>query len=72
MQPKSKWRIYVSFDDGAGAVKYYNTEIRNVLTSQNFKQITPPQTDPREPSHTRPSLHNTWLKFSELLQTTLT
>ena len=46
MQPKSKWRIYVGFDDGAGAVKYYNAETRNVLTSRNFKQITPPQNDP--------------------------
>ena len=46
MQPKSKWWIYVSFDDGAGAIKYYNAETCNVLTSQNFKQITPPQTDP--------------------------
>ena len=42
MQAKSKWRIYVSFDDGAGAVKYYNAEMHNILTSQNFKQITPP------------------------------
>ena len=46
MQPKSKWRIYVGFDDGAGAVKYYNAKMHNVLTSQNFKQINPPQTDP--------------------------
>ena len=27
-------------------MKYYNAETRNVLTSRNFKQITPPQTDP--------------------------
>ena len=45
-QPKSKWQIYVSFDDGARAIKYYNTKMHNVLTSQNFKQITPPQTAP--------------------------
>ena len=37
---------YVGFDDGAGAVKYYNAKTCNVLTSQNFKQITPPQTAP--------------------------
>ena len=43
MQPKR--RIYVGFDDGAGAIKYYNAKMHNVLTSQNFKQITPPQTD---------------------------
>ena len=46
MQPKSKHRVYVDFDDSAGAVKYYNTETRNVLTSRNFKQITPPQSTP--------------------------
>ena len=46
MQPKSKRRIYVGFDDGAGAVKYYNAETRNVLTSRYFKQITPPQNNP--------------------------
>ena len=27
-------------------MKYYNTKTCNVLTSRNFKQITPPQTDP--------------------------
>ena len=46
MQAKSKRQIYVSFDDGAGAMKYYNAKTCNVLTSRNFKQITPPQTDP--------------------------
>ena len=46
MQPKSKWQIYVSFDDGTGAIKYYNAEMHNVLTSRNFKQIIPPQTAP--------------------------
>ena len=33
MQPKSKQQIYVIFDDGAGAVKYYNAKMCNVLTS---------------------------------------
>ena len=42
MQPKSKWQVYVGFDDGAGTIKYYNTEMCNILTSRNFKQITPP------------------------------
>ena len=26
MQLKSKQQVYVSFDDGAGAIKYYNAE----------------------------------------------
>ena len=30
----------------AGAMKYYNAEMHNVLTSRNFKQITPPQITP--------------------------
>ena len=46
MQLKSKRQVYVSFDDGAGAVKYYNAETHKILTSQNFKQITPPATAP--------------------------
>ena len=46
MQSKSKGRIYVGFDDGTGAIKYYNAKTCNVLTSQNFKQRTPPQTAP--------------------------
>ena len=48
MQLKSKQQIYVSFDDGAGAIKYYNAETWwcNILTFRNFKQITPPQTTP--------------------------
>ena len=33
MQPKSKWQAYVSFDDGTGAIKYYNAKMHNVLTS---------------------------------------
>ena len=35
-----------SFDDGAGAIKDYNAEMCNVLTSRHFKQITPPHTTP--------------------------
>ena len=46
MQPKYKQHIYVGFDNGAGAVKYYNAKMRNILTSRNFKQITPPQNTP--------------------------
>ena len=42
MQPKSKCQVYIGYDDGAKAVKYYNAETCNVLTSQNFRMITPP------------------------------
>jgi hypothetical protein len=43
MQPKSKCQVYVGYDDGARAVKYYNAETCNVLTSRNFRNITPPE-----------------------------
>jgi hypothetical protein len=50
MLPKSKRKVYVGFDDGAKAVKYYNAETRKVLTSRNFKHLNPPQTiEPPEP-----------------------
>jgi hypothetical protein len=42
MLPKSKCQAYVGFDDGAQAVKYYNAETCKVLTSRNFRNITPP------------------------------
>jgi hypothetical protein len=40
MLPKSKRQIYVGFDDGSKAVKYYNAETRKILTSRNFKHLT--------------------------------
>ena len=46
MQSKSKQQVYVSFDGGAGAIKYYKAKMCNILTSRNFKKITPPQTTP--------------------------
>jgi hypothetical protein len=42
MLPKSKRRVYVGFDDGTHAVRYYNEETHKVLTSCNFCNITPP------------------------------
>jgi hypothetical protein len=43
-----KRRVYVRYDDGAKAVKYYNAETRKVLTSWNFRHISPP-TNPLPP-----------------------
>jgi transposase InsO family protein len=43
MLPKSKQQVYVGFDDGSKAVKYYNPETRKVLTNRNFRHITPPE-----------------------------
>jgi hypothetical protein len=33
---KSKRRAYIGFEDGPKAVKYYNTETKKILTSQNY------------------------------------
>ena len=49
MLPKSKRQVYVGFDDGAKAVKYFNAETRKVLTSRNFRTINPPPETPPEP-----------------------
>jgi hypothetical protein len=39
MLPKSKHRVYVGFDEGTKAVKYYNAETRKVLTSRNYRHL---------------------------------
>jgi hypothetical protein len=49
MLPKSRRRVYLGFDDGAKAVKYYNAETRKILTSRNFRNINPPPETPPEP-----------------------
>jgi hypothetical protein len=55
MLPKSRRRIYLGFDDGAKAVKYYNAETQNILTSRNFRNINPPPETPPEPIIIAPS-----------------
>ena len=37
MESKSRQRIFVGYDDGSKSIKYYNPEIRKVLTSRNFR-----------------------------------
>ena len=46
MMSKSERRAYVGFEDGPRAVKYYNVATRKVLTSRNYRFLTPPDTDP--------------------------
>jgi hypothetical protein len=43
--PKSKKRSYVGFDDGSKSVKYYNAEMRKILTSCNYHvlKVSEPQ-----------------------------
>jgi hypothetical protein len=48
MLPKSNHRAYVRYDDGAKAVKYYNAATRKVLTSRNYRHLTPPDPTPPE------------------------
>jgi hypothetical protein len=36
MEPKSRRHIFVGYDDGSKAIKYYNAETRKVLTSRNI------------------------------------
>ena len=55
MEPKSKERIFVGYDDGSKSVMYYNKETRRVLTSRNFRFLslhdseTPPEPDAMTP-----------------------
>ncbi len=44
MLPKSHRRSLVGFDDGSKSVKYYNAEMRKVLTSRNFRFLSQSQT----------------------------
>jgi len=37
MLPKSKCQVYIGYDEGSKAIKYYNVVIRNIITSRNFK-----------------------------------
>jgi hypothetical protein len=43
MLPKSKRKIYLGFDNGSNAIKYYNAETCKVLTSHNFHHLNPPK-----------------------------
>ena len=56
MLPKSKCQAYIGFDDGARAIKYYNTKMRKVLTSCNFHNINPPDPTPPEYINVTPNL----------------
>ena len=44
--PKSKQRIYVGHEDGPQAIKYYNADVRKVLTSCNYRFLTPHNESP--------------------------
>jgi hypothetical protein len=44
--PKAIEHVLVEFNDGACVVKYYNKDLRKILTSRNYKSI---KSDPRRP-----------------------
>jgi hypothetical protein len=46
MLPKSKRRAYVGYEEGPKAVQYYNAEMRKVLTSRNYRFLSPPTGNP--------------------------
>jgi len=48
MLPKSQRRAYVGYDEGSKAIQYYNAATKNVLTSRNFRFLTPTEPSPPE------------------------
>ena len=57
MEPKSRRRMFVGFDDGSKSIKYYNAETRRVLTSRNFRFLSLTSDEPPpEPIGIAPSL----------------
>ena len=48
MLPKSQQRAYVGYDEGSKSVLYYNTATQNVLTSRNFRFLSPTESTPPE------------------------
>ena len=57
MLPKSKRQVYVGYDEGARAVKYYNAETRKILTSRNFRHLNPPDNPtPPDPIELTPDM----------------
>ena len=48
MLPKSKRRAFVRFEDSPKAVKYYNAETRQILTSRNYRFLSPQEDSPPE------------------------
>ena len=46
MLPKSHRPTYVGYDKGSKSVKYYNTEMRLILISRNYKFLIPSNSSP--------------------------
>ena len=48
MLPRSKQQLYMGYEDGSKAVKYYNPETRKILVSRNYKYLDPQIEEPPE------------------------
>jgi len=48
MLPKLQRWAYVGYDEGSKAIQYYNTATKNILTSWNFRFLTPTELSPSE------------------------
>src|SRR5260221_10884534 len=46
MLPKSQRRVYVGYDHGPKAIKYYNAKTRSILLTRNFWFLTPSEPSP--------------------------
>jgi len=46
MEPKSKRRALVGYEDGSQSVLYYNAETRKILISRNFRFLEPSDATP--------------------------
>jgi hypothetical protein len=63
MLSKSEHRAYISYNDRSKAIKYYNTTMRNILTSWNYKFLdvnmlpTPEKISKDHPDQGESSLH---------------
>ena len=45
---KSLRQAYVGYDEGSKSVKYYNAATKNILTSHNYRFLSPVESSPLE------------------------
>src|SRR5260221_13625051 len=62
MLPKSHHHVYISYDEGTKAVKYYNAETKTILTSRNFQFLVPSNSSPPKELLVEPGLNDSPLE----------
>ena len=50
--------MYISYDEGTKADKYYNVETKTILTSRNFQFLIPSNSSPPEELLVEPGLND--------------